>query len=74
MRSDGGAPEDSRRFSPFPGSSGVELPEDGTRGQTETYFYQREVRSTELRAFLFSHIAFIFLECAYCTLDSGYVC
>lgn len=55
-------------------SSGTWLPEDGTHGQTsETYFYQSEERSSNLLVFLFSHIAFIFLKCAYCTLDSGYV-
>lgn len=55
-------------------SCGTCLPEDGSRGQTsETYFYQSEERSSNLLVFLFSHIAFIFLKCAYCTLDSGYV-
>ncbi len=55
-------------------SSGTRLPEDGTHGQTsETYFYQSEERGSDLLVFLFSHIAFIFPECAYCTLDSGYV-
>lgn len=55
-------------------SSGTQLPNHGTHGQrSETYFYQSEVRSSNLLVFLFSHIAFIFLMCAYCTLDSGYV-
>lgn len=55
-------------------SGGTQLPDHRTHGQrSETYFYQSEVRSSNLLVFLFSHIAFIFLMCAYCTLDSGYV-
>lgn len=56
-------------------SGGAQLLEDGAHGRTsETYFYQSEVRSSNLLGFLFSHVAFYFpFKCAYCTLDSGYV-